>query len=98
MGFSFPCDNINYTKSARSRTLISHMIIINTYFNHNSYTTRKRWNKSMKIKNWNQPPKSKNLAKKEKLYHKVATWNKQNSHMASDKEKFPVIQRAILKY
>ena len=36
--------------------------------------------------------------KKEKLYHKVVIWNKQSSHLASDNDAFPVIQRAILKH
>ena len=52
----------------------------------------------MKIKNGNQVPNNKENKQKTKLYHKVAIWNKESSHMASDQEKFPVIQRAILKY
>ena len=52
----------------------------------------------MKMKNGNQHPKTNNNAEKEKLYHKVTIWNKESSHMASDQEKFPIIQRAILKY
>ena len=52
----------------------------------------------MRITNGNQPPNNKKKIEKEKLYHKVAIWNKQISHMASNKDGFPIIKRAILKY
>ena len=45
----------------------------------------------MKIKNGNLVPNNKENKPKTKLYHKVAIWNKESSHMASDQEKFPVI-------
>ena len=98
MGFLISCDNINHKRSAHPQRVVSYNIIINIYFNYNSHITRKRWNKLMKIKNGNQEPKSNNNKQKTILYHKVAIWNKESSHMASDQEKFPVIQRAILKY
>ena len=47
----------------------------------------------MKITNSNETKSdSMNKKPKEKLYHKVVVWNKQNSYLASDNEGFPVIQ------
>ena len=59
MGFSFPCKNISFGESACPHMMVSHPVIINMYFNHNSYITRKRWNKIMKMTNGNQPPNNK---------------------------------------
>ena len=99
LAFINPCSNIASKDGHRPREIINYYITINMYFNHSSYITRKRWNKIMKITNGNVTKShEKGRKTKEKLYHKVVVWNKQNSNHASDKEGFPVIQRAMLKH
>ena len=98
IGYIAPCENINYRYTQYPRIIVHYNLIINMYFNHESHITRKL----MKMKNGNHTNNNKKDGNKDdknqKLYHKVIVWNKDSPTLAYDQAKFPIIQRAILKY